>query len=257
MLPFGQHDSEEQRRTAKLGCSSGDQMPDFKAIYAHHADSYDQLVSREDYQGNILRALSEIRPLDGLDVVEFGAGTGRFTRLLAPLVGSIRAFDASQHMLDVAAETLARGGWTNWRLAVGDSRALPADDASADLALAGWTFGHMTEWYPDTWRDEIGRTVGEMRRVLRPGGTAVIVETLGTGRETPQPPLQRLASYYMMLERDYGFATTWIRTDYRFESRAEAEELTGFFFGAPSPTIPTEDGRAIVPECTGIWWLTR
>jgi len=34
-----------------------------------------------------------------LDVVEFGAGTGRITRLLAPEVQSIRAFDASEHML--------------------------------------------------------------------------------------------------------------------------------------------------------------
>jgi ubiquinone/menaquinone biosynthesis C-methylase UbiE len=231
-------------------------MPDFKTIYAQHADSYDRLVAREDYQGNLLRVFGEIRPLVGIDVVEFGAGTGRFTRLLAPIVGSIQAFDASQHMLDVAAETLIGGGWNNWRLAVADSRDLPAEDASADLALAGWTFCHMTDWYSDTWHDEIGRAVGEMRRVLRPGGTAVIVETLGTGRETPQPPQERLARYYTMLERDHGFATTWIRTDYRFISQAEADELTGFFFGAPSPTTVTEAGFAIVPECTGVWWLT-
>ena len=230
-------------------------MPDFKTIYANHADRYDRLVAREDYQGNLLRALGEIRPLVGIDVVEFGAGTGRFTHMLAPLVGSIRAFDASQHMLDVAAETLSRGGWSNWQLAVADSRELPVEHDGADLALAGWTFGHMTDWYPDTWRDEIGRAIGEMRRVLRPGGAGVIVETLGTGRETPQPPAERLATYYAMLERDYRCATTWIRTDYRFESQAEAAELTGFFFGAPSPTKLTAEGAAIVPECTGVWWF--
>src|SRR5262245_47490771 len=110
-------------------------MPDFKTIYAQHADRYDRLVAREDYQGNLLRALGQIRPLAGIDVVELGAGTGRFTRMLAPHVASIRAFDASQHMLDVAAESLARGGWTNWRLDVADSRALPMEEASADLAL--------------------------------------------------------------------------------------------------------------------------
>jgi hypothetical protein len=112
----------------------------------------------------------------------------------------------------------------------------------------------MTEWYPDSWRDEIGQAISEMRRVLRPGGTAIIVETLGTGRETPQPPSERLAAYYTMLERDYEFAATWIRTDYRFESQAEANELTGFFFGTPAPTTLTEEGFAIVPECTGVWW---
>src|SRR5690242_392884 len=167
-------------------------MPDFKTIYAQHADQYDQLVTREDYQRNIIRALREIRPPDGLDVVELGAGTGRLTRMLAPLAHSIRAFDASRHMLDAAAANLTRDGMTNWQVSVADSRELPVDDASADLTIAGWTFGHMTEWHPATWRDEIGRAVGEMRRALRPGGTAIIIETLGTGRETPQPPAERL-----------------------------------------------------------------
>ncbi|MFL5800511.1 MAG: class I SAM-dependent methyltransferase [Roseiflexaceae bacterium] len=232
-------------------------MPDFQTIYAQHADQYDQLVAREDYQDNIIRALSQIRPLAGLDVVELGAGTGRLTMLLAPLARSIRVFDASQHMLDVAAEKLARAGLQNWELAVADNRALPVDDASADLAIAGWTFGHMTEWYPETWRDEIGKALGEMRRALRPGGTAIVLETLGTGRETPKPPVERLAVYYAMLEQDYRFAATWIRTDYRFASAAEAEALTSFFFGVAMPASVTEEGYAIVPECTGIWWLTR
>jgi len=229
-------------------------MPDFKTIYAQHADQYDRLVEREDYQGNILRALTQIRPLAELDVVELGAGTGRLTRMLAPLVRRIRAFDASQHMLDVAAATLARAGLANWQLSVADSRGLPVADADADMTIAGWTFGHMTEWYPDTWRAEIGRAVQEMQRVLRPGGTAIILETLGTGRTTPQPPHERLAVYYAMIEQEYGFATTWIRTDYRFASQSEADSLTGFFFGAPAPTEPAEQGGAIVPECTGIWW---
>jgi ubiquinone/menaquinone biosynthesis C-methylase UbiE len=232
-------------------------MPDFQTIYAQHADQYDQLVAREDYEGNILRALSQIRPLAGLDVVELGAGTGRLTMLLAPLARSIRVFDASQHMLDVAAGKLARAGLHNWDLAAADNRALPVDDASADLTIAGWTFGHMTEWHAETWRDEIGKALGEMRRALRPGGTAIVIETLGTGRETPKPPVERLAAYYAMLEQDYGFAATWIRTDYRFESASEAEELTGFFFGVAMPASVTETGHAIVPECTGIWWLTR
>ena len=231
-------------------------MTDFQAIYASQAEQYDSLVAREDYQGNIIGAFSRIRPLAGLDVVESGAGTGRLTCMLAPLVGSIRAFDASQHMLDVAAAKLRRGGLANWHLAVADSRELPVEDRSADLAIAGWTFGHMTEWHAATWRDEIGRAVGELRRALRPGGTAIILETLGSGRETPEPPNAALASYYAMLEADYGFATTWIRTDYRFESPAEAARLTRFFFGVALAAEVMDDGSAIVPECTGIWWRT-
>ena len=52
-------------------------MPSFAQIYAQHADEYDALVSREDYEGNLMPALQAIRALQRLDIVEFGAGTGR------------------------------------------------------------------------------------------------------------------------------------------------------------------------------------
>ena len=74
---------------------------DLKEIYASRAPEYERLVAREDFAGNILKALQEIRVLAELDVVELGAGTGRLTCMLAPFVRSIRAFDASDHMLGV------------------------------------------------------------------------------------------------------------------------------------------------------------
>jgi ubiquinone/menaquinone biosynthesis C-methylase UbiE len=229
-------------------------MIDYQHIYEHRADQYELLVAREDYQQHIIAALRGIRPIEGQDIVEFGAGTGRLTRMLAPFARHILAFDASPQMLDVAAAKLQQQGAINCVLAIGDNRNLPVADASADLALAGWTFGHSVGWYPETWRDEIGRAVGEMRRILRPGGTAIILETLGTGHETPEPPTAGLAAYYRWLEEEQGFSTTWIRTDYRFQSRVEARHLTHFFFGEPMDGELTDDKRVILPECTGVWW---
>jgi ubiquinone/menaquinone biosynthesis C-methylase UbiE len=228
----------------------------FQDIYANHADQYEALVLREDYQGNILKALQQIRPLSGLDVVEFGAGTGRLTLMLAPLVNSIRAFEGSQHMLDVTIAKLKESGLTNWRAEVADNRALPAEESTADLSIQGWSFGHFTGWYPETWRDEISKALSEMKRVLRPGGTAIILETLGTGRETPQPPNDALAMYYAWLEKELGFSTTSIRTDYQFESLAEAEQLTRFFFGDELADTAVQNNWVILPECTGVWWLS-
>lgn len=228
----------------------------FQEIYAHHADQYEALVAREDYQGNILKALERIRPLVGLDVVEFGAGTGRLTCLLAPLVKSIRAFDISQHMLDITIAKLKNSGLSNWSVSVGDNRNLPVEDASADLSIQGWSFGHFVGWYPVTWREEIGQAVGEMMRVLRPGGTAIILETLGTGREAPQPPTDALAAYYAWLEIEHDFVPAFIRTDYKFASLEEAEKLTRFFFGDELADQVAQNNWVILPECTGIWWRT-
>lgn len=228
----------------------------FQEIYAKHADQYEALVAREDYQGNILKALKKIRPLAGLDVVEFGAGTGRLTCMLAPLVKSIRAFDASQHMLAIAIAKLKQSGLNNWSAQVGDNRSLPVETASADLALQGWSFGHFVGWYPDTWRMEIGKAVSEMKRVLRPGGTAIILETLGTGRAAPQPPTDALAAYYAWLEIEHDFVLAFIRTDYKFESLEEAQRLTRFFFGDALADQVAQNNWVIVPECTGLWWRT-
>src|SRR5436309_10545108 len=150
-------------------------MPDYKQIYDADAARYELLVSREDYEQNIFRALDQIRPLAGLDVVEFGAGTGRLTCMLAPVVGSIQAFDASQHMLDIAVAKLERGGLRNWRAAVADHRSVPVADGAADLAIAGWSICYTVVWYPDSWRDELRTALAEMRRVLRPDGMLIIL----------------------------------------------------------------------------------
>lgn len=229
-------------------------MDHFKEIYAHRAKDYERLVAREDYQHNLHPALDQICTLTGVDVVEMGAGTGRLTCLLAPLVNSIQAFDASQPMLDVAAAKLKKMGLGNWRVEVGDNRNLPSGAEVADVSIAGWSFGHFVGWYPDRWRAEIGYALAEMRRVLRPDGTAIILETLGTGFPTPTPPNQALADYYAFLEQEHGFSHTWLRTDYQFASLAEAEELTRFFFGNELAGQVVENEWVILPECTGIWW---
>jgi len=231
-------------------------MPDHPEIYRSQAAQYDTLVSREDYQNHILPALRQILPLDGLEVVEFGAGTGRLTRLLAPVVRFIHAFDISPHMLEVAGARLEQNGQHNWRTQVSDHRRIPMAEGAGDLAISGWSVCYVVVDHPDTWQKEVAKALDEMRRVVRPGGALILLETLGTGVELPEPPAHLLA-YYAYLE-GHGFRRTWIRTDYRFESRDEAEELARFFFGEAIVEKIREDGQGVVlPECTGIWWRMK
>jgi hypothetical protein len=92
-----------------------------------------------------------------------------------------------------------------------------------------------------------------MTRALRPGGAAVVIETLGTGATEPAPPNPELAEYYAWLEAEHGFARRALRTDYAFASVEEAAELTGFFFGADFAARVRRDRTSRVPECTGLW----
>jgi ubiquinone/menaquinone biosynthesis C-methylase UbiE len=227
---------------------------DFETIYRTEAARYDLLVSREDYQGNILKALDAIRPLTGLDVIELGAGTGRLTRLIGPVAARILVTDISTHMLDIARQ---RQGDGRYYLAAAENGRLPAASKSADLSIAGWSLGHLTGWYPDSWPERVDQVVSEMRRVLRPNGTTIILETLGTGRDTPQPPTEALADYYQRLEKRHGFQKMWIRTDYQFHSVEEADSLTRFFFGDQLADRIANDKITILPECTGIWFSTN
>ncbi|MBI3165497.1 MAG: class I SAM-dependent methyltransferase, partial [Chloroflexi bacterium] len=52
-----------------------------------------------------------------------------------------------------------------------------------------------------------------------------------------------------------GFQNKWIRTDYKFDSPAEAEELSRFFFGDELGNKLREKKWVVLPECTGVWWL--
>jgi ubiquinone/menaquinone biosynthesis C-methylase UbiE len=228
-------------------------MSNLLAIFQNEAPKYDLLVSREDYQDNLLPALNAVTQIEGKRIVEFGAGTGRLTRLLAPHARSIVAFDAYEPMLNVAERRLNALHLSNWRVAVADHRNVPVESQGADLAIAGWSICCLAVYEGEKWEIALEEGLNEMNRVVLPNGMVVIIETMGTGHSSPNPP-EGLKPYYRVLELQ-GFKSTWIRTDYRFNNMDEALDLTTFFFGNEpvSALSRTKDG-VILPECTGIWW---
>lgn len=223
-----------------------------RKIYQSEGDRYEALISREDYQGNIPRAFDEIISVDGLDVIDLGAGTGRLTLLLAPRARSIRAFDIASEMLRVCRQRLVASGLSNWQVDVADHRQLPVEDHSADLVVSGWSVSYLAVWNQENGQAELNTWLTEMKRVLRNDGLIILLESLGTGNEEPIR-LKHVESTYQWLD-DNGFENKWIRTDYRFESVEEATDLAGFFFGEELTAYVLEKQSTILPECTGVWW---
>jgi ubiquinone/menaquinone biosynthesis C-methylase UbiE len=224
-----------------------------RKIYQTDGDRYEALIAREDYLGNIEKALDEIIFVDDLDVLDLGAGTGRLAVLLAPRVKSIRAFDLSEEMLRVCRRRLETSGLKNWEVEIGDHRQLPVANHSADLAVSGWSVSYLAVWNPESWRKELESWLGEMKRVLRPNSHIVLFESLGTGHESPVE-LGHLKQFYPWLEQ-VRFQSKWIRTDYQFESIEEAEELSRFFFGDELGDKVRQNNWVRLPEWTGVWWL--
>ncbi|MFC3802778.1 class I SAM-dependent methyltransferase [Cohnella sp. GCM10012308] len=229
--------------------SSPSSEPDHDEIYRSQADQYDRLIAAQPLLGSRIDA---IRPLAGLDVVDLGAGSGRLTVPLAALARSVLAVDLSPAMLEVAASRLTASGAGNWRTAVGTHLHIPAEDTSVDLVVSGWSIAYSASSDVDPDGSALAAVLNEIRRVLRPGGTVVIFETMGTGFATPNPP-DFLLSYYDALERVHGFAHECFPFDYTFADAAEAEGLSRFFFGDETGDKIAASGSPIVPEFAGVW----
>jgi predicted TPR repeat methyltransferase len=72
------------------------------------SDSWDEYASDWDankdakaYAENVFETLRDIANLNGINVLDFGCGTGLLTERLSPLAHQIVALDASQKMIDV------------------------------------------------------------------------------------------------------------------------------------------------------------
>ena len=114
------------------------------------ADEYD--AARPSYPPEVFEALG---PLEGLWVLDIGAGTGIATRELLARAARVVAVDAGAEVLRRA---VARS--PDLPALVADGAALPVASGSIDLAC----FAQAWHWLDPTTR------VAEMNRVLRPGG---------------------------------------------------------------------------------------
>jgi len=227
-------------------------MPTEKQVYEAHADQYERLILREDYQNNIPKQINKIKETRGINIIEFGAGTGRLTRALASGAALVAASDLSHHMLSTAKGVLESQKYANTLICAADMRRTPFAQHSADMVIAGWSFCYLAVWGNDRWKDELQRGLDEAARLLRPGGVLIMLENYGTGYEAPNPP-PHLNGYFEFLA-SRGFQSAWFRTDYQFEDLTEAIELSSFFFGEELSAKVADKQWSLLPECTGIFW---
>ncbi|MCG8479415.1 MAG: class I SAM-dependent methyltransferase [Spirochaetales bacterium] len=223
-------------------------------IYERHADRYDELVAAEDYRGNVKATLHRIAAWEGAEVIEAGVGTGRVTKLYIDTAARAVCCDRSRHMLDYTRATLTAYA-SKITYSVADNMQFPRIEGDFDLFIEGWSFGHSAMESSD---DEdlvriTERLVGGAERNLVPGGTAIVLETLGTNVDEAAAPHPTLKRFYDLLEREHGFVREEIRTDYRFETVDDAARVMGFFFGPGMERGVRERSSTTIPEWTGVW----
>ncbi len=126
-----------------------------------------------------------LKPADR--VLEIGPGPGWFSPQIARLIpeGTLVLFDIQREMLVLAAQRFIAAGVTNYQLVEGDAKRLPFESNSFDAVLLVTVLGEV---------GDPGRTLREIRRVLRAGGRVVITEQLGDPDHVRRKTLRALAS---------------------------------------------------------------
>lgn len=231
-------------------------MPSMNEIYDEHALAYDELVSREDWQGNLASFLAANFDFAGKTVIEPGAGTGRLTALYVGQAAHVHLLDRSVHMLEQAKANLAP--WSpKLECTVLDNLQLDTLAERADYVVEGWSFGHVVVENRDDLPGTVDRLVAACRSLLNPGGRLILVESLGTGTSQPEAPGASLAAFYERLEQQHGFTKAVLSTDYQFSSVAEAARVMGFFFGPGMEQSIRASGVPLVREFTGVWYTAQ
>ncbi len=117
-------------------------------------------------------------------VLDVATGTGDVALAIARAHpdGAVVGLDPSREMLHVGRRKVERAGLAGQiTLVEGDAQALPFDDASFDAACISFGIRNV----PDR-----PRGLGEMARVVRPGGVVAVLE-LGEPRDGPLAPVAR------------------------------------------------------------------
>lgn len=179
----------------------------------------------QDADGDIWRALGELVDWTGRDVVDVGCGDGFHLPRFAATARRVVGVEPHQPLVRRARVRVA--GAHNVDVLAGSAQRLPLPDASVDVvhARTAYFFGPGCEPGLD-----------EADRVLRPGGSLVIVDLDPRHRpygEWLQADLPRCDGVDVDAFFDrHGFTSRRVETVWRFDTRADLEAVLGIEFSA-------------------------
>ena len=170
-----------------------------------------------DRPGRVIAALDRLLPSQG-PVLDVGAGDG-FTA--ARLRADVVALEPAAGMRKPQSDVTVIGG---------EAEHLPFADNSFDAAYSTWAYFFTGPgWDPSP-------GVAELQRVVRPGGTLVIVDNLGGDEFCSFLGLPGADTRWW---ESRGFATEVVDTVFELRSVADAERLLGRYLGREVNDPPT------------------
>jgi ubiquinone/menaquinone biosynthesis C-methylase UbiE len=117
---------------------------------------------------------AEVAAIPDAVALDLGCGAGHASFALAPHAASVTAYDLTAQMLAVVQREAAARKLRNISTVQGMAEVLPFADAHFDYVISRYSAHH--------WHD-VPAALREVRRVLKPGGRALLIDT--AGGETP------------------------------------------------------------------------
>jgi len=166
-------------------------------FFDRHARQWDDLARTllpvPEYHQNLLGLVPE-----GVTVLEIGVGTGGLLTELADRAGQVIGVDHSPAMLEEARRRLTAAGIAGIDLRLGEMTHLPLPDASVGCVVANMVLHHAAD---------PAAVLAEIRRVLSPGGSLLLVDLARHEREAAR---EQLADQWLGFEESE--LNTWLGT---------------------------------------------
>jgi ubiquinone/menaquinone biosynthesis C-methylase UbiE len=193
----------------------------WELLYDREPELYDRLTEGETLHPGIFGELA----IDGVTVLDIGAGSGRLTLPCAARAARVLALEPAAGMRRELARKLERCGIANVTIIAGKDHAIPLPADSVDVTVSCAAFGA---------DPELGGEVGlaELRRVTRPGGEIFVL--------WPDDPRWFL---------DHGFSYHAFAgpMEVRFRDLQTAELCAQVFYGEAALEWIRRSGRPAIP----------
>ncbi|MDQ1535788.1 MAG: hypothetical protein QOE58_181, partial [Actinomycetota bacterium] len=203
-----------------------------------------------DPDGLIEAAMAGIHDWAGLQVLDIGCGSGfhlpRFAQRAAGVVG----VEPYEPLADLARQRVRDLSLANTSVLDGAAQELPLAAGSVDVAVARWAYFFGPGCEPG---------LAELERVLRPGGTAFVIDN-DASRSTFGRWFRRAMPAYdpIAVERFWarqGWSRSRIDMRWSFASRADFESVVRIEFTETlADGILADHGGAGVDYAVNLWW---
>ena len=151
--------------------TTGSHHDNVEKQFGSQASAY--LTSAVHATGRDLQLLGErLSAFPDASVLDLGCGAGHASLVAAGQVAKVTAYDLSAQMLDVVAAAAKDKQLTNIDTCQGYAEALPFADESFEVVISRYSAHH--------WHD-VPQALREVKRVLKPGGTVIIMDVMSPG----------------------------------------------------------------------------